>query len=79
MEIRYVPPTYPMLNLISSKGKPIAALLGLALALGGTGIGVMLNYWYLPPVAIVTGAVLTGILFSYVEIVRIILDTLVPR
>jgi hypothetical protein len=27
MEIRYVPPTYPMLNLISSKGKPIAALL----------------------------------------------------
>ena len=59
-----------MLNLISSKGKPIAALLGLALALGGTGIGVMLNYWYLPPVAIVTGAVLSGILFSYVEIVR---------
>ena len=59
--------------------QPIAALLGLAIALGGTGIGVMLNYWYLAPVAIVTGAVLSGILFSYVEIVRIILDTLVPR
>ena len=79
MESEYVPPTYPMLNFISSKGKFIAVLLGLAVVLGGICFGVMLNCWYISPVGIVAGIVLSGILFSYVEIVRIILDTLVPR
>jgi hypothetical protein len=79
MESEYVPPTYPMLNFISSKGKFIAVLLGLAVVLGGIFLGVKLDCWYVSPVGIVVGIVLSGILFSYVEIVRIILDTLVPR
>jgi hypothetical protein len=79
MQFEYVPPKYPILIFISKTGKLFALLLGSAVGLGGIGAAILNNSWYLAPICILIGIVLAGILLSYVEIVRIILDTLVPR
>lgn len=70
---------YPTVNLILRHGKWLAVALAavvplaaLALVLNGWG-------WWLLPSGLLLGLVLFGLLMSYVEIIRIISDTLLPK
>lgn len=73
------PPTYPAVRTITMFGGVIAILLGLApvvavifaIAFGFSWL------WLLP--ATVVGALLFVMLQSYVEVLRILTDTLMPR
>ena len=74
-----VPPAYPMLKFIAAQGMKISVFLALAGGVGGLGLAYVTQIWLLVPVAIVGAVVLMGLLASYVELVRVIVDTMVPR
>lgn len=75
----YVAPTYPLLRFIATHGMKFA-LLATALALcGGLAAAVGLQSWIAGLAAVLGSALLGGMLASYVEMVRVIVDTLVPR
>ena len=75
----YVAPTYPVLNFIARAGMAVAILLGVATIGAGAWWAQATQQWYVLPVAAIAGLLVTGLLASYVEVVRIIVDTLVPR
>ena len=75
----YVPPKYPVLNFIAVNGMMLAVLLGAIVGGCGLTFAATTQQWLLAPCALVAAAVLTGLLASYVEVVRIMVDTLVPR
>lgn len=70
---------YPMVRFLVARGKGLAfvlaGLLLLACVLGGLFTGAL----WLVPAGIVAGGVLLGLLLSYVEVLRIIADTLIPK
>lgn len=70
---------YPTVSLILRHGKPLAIVLSALIPLGA--IVLAIEGWSLLvlPVGVVLGIVAFGLLMSYVEIVRIIADTLLPR
>lgn len=75
----YVPPNYPLLRFIAAHGMKVAALTALLVLLGGLSVALGLNSWLAGAAAIVAALLLGGILASYVEMVRVVIDTLVPR
>ena len=75
----YVPPSYPVLKFIAGRGMEIAVFLALTSGAGGLGLAYVTQLWALVPLAIVGAFVLLGLLASYVELVRVIVDTMVPR
>jgi hypothetical protein len=68
-----------MVRFLVARGKGLAFLLAglvlLACVLAGFASG---QFWLLPA-GIVAGTVLLGLLLSYVEVLRIIADTLIPK
>lgn len=76
---QYVPPAYPVLGFIARVGIALAIVVALLVGGVGTMLALVLAQWWLVPVAIVVAVLVGGLLASYVEIVRIVLDTLVPR
>lgn len=70
---------YPTVALILRHGKAMAAVLAALLPLGA--VLMAANGWsgWVIPGGLVLGAVAYGLLMSYVEIIRIIADTLLPR
>jgi hypothetical protein len=70
---------YPMLHLLSQWGKHIAA--ALALVIAGAGIWVAASggsfLWAVAGVG--AAAVGYGLMLSYVELVKLIMDMLVPK
>jgi len=73
------PPSYPAIRTISRFGPVIAILLGVAPVAVVIGL-VSLGFswlWAIP--ALVAGGLLYLIVQSYVEVLRILADTLMPR
>jgi len=70
---------YPVVQFLVARGRglayALAALLLLACAAGGIATGQL----WLVAAGIVAAGVLLGLLLSYVEVLRIIADTLIPK
>lgn len=79
MSLSNRPPSYPAIKFLASKGDLLAILVALAPICVGvwalaTGYG-----WPWMIAALVVAAVLWLILRSYVEVLRVLSDTLMPR
>ena len=72
-------PHYPVLGLIRRHGKPLAAVIGCGLFLLGVWAAWAYQFWPCLILGAVVGVLAWGLLSSYVEMVEIIFDTLVPR
>lgn len=70
---------YPTVSLILRHGKALAT--GLAALIPLVALAMVLNgwSWLVLPAGLVLGGVAFGLLMSYVEIIRIIADTLLPK
>jgi len=72
-------PHYPVLGLIRRHGKTGAAVIGLGLFALGAGGAWAFQFWPCVILGAIVGVLAWGLLLSYVEMVEIIFDTLVPR
>jgi hypothetical protein len=72
-------PHYPVLGLIRRHGKTVSAVIGLGLFALGVGGAWALQFWPSAILGAIVGVLAWGLLLSYVEMVEIIFDTLVPR
>jgi hypothetical protein len=72
-------PHYPVLGLIRRHGKTAAAVIGLGLFVLGAVAAWTLQFWPCVVLGAIVGLLAWGLLLSYVEMVEIIFDTLVPR
>lgn len=75
----YVPPSYPLLRFVAAHGMKFAAAIALAVLLAGVAAAVGLQSWLAGVAAVLGSVLLGGMLASYVEMVRVVVDTLVPR
>lgn len=71
-------PSYPVVKFLVAHGRPIAWGLVAALAFAAVVAG-LVGPWWLIPLGLAAAAVLLPLLLSYVEVLRIISDTLLPR
>jgi hypothetical protein len=72
-------PYYPAIGFLVRFGGPFAIVLGLTPLLAAAIAMVLGGPWWIMPVAIIVAGVLFLLVRSYVEMVRIIADTLLPR
>jgi len=72
-------PSYPTVQFLVKHGGRFAAASGVVLALAGLWAAAVGCGWYWAPAGIVGGGIAWLGLASYVELVRIIADTLLPR
>jgi hypothetical protein len=70
---------YPVLALIVGYGTPIAVALAVVVAILVLWIGFPLIGWASAVLAIVAGGVLLLVALSYVELVRLITEMLLPQ
>ncbi len=70
---------YPMVRLILCHGSRLAAGLAALLPLGALLLVAAGWSWLTLPVGLLLAVVAYGLLLSYVEIIRIIADTLLPK
>lgn len=70
---------YPTVSLILRHGKALA--LGLAALIPLAAFFMLANgwSWWVLPAGVLLGTIAYGLLMSYVEIIRIIADTLLPK
>jgi hypothetical protein len=76
---KYTPPRYLMLSFISARGASVSIVLCALAGIWGLAWATASGSWTLAVAVVIGAALVSGLLLSYVEIVRIILDTLVPR
>lgn len=75
----YRVPTYPVVTFLVARGMTLALLLGLA-PLAAAAVLALLGWSPLVLAGgLVASVVLGGLLVSYVEVLRIIADTLMPK
>jgi hypothetical protein len=72
-------PNYPAIRTISTFGPVIAIVLGLAPIAAAMGMISLGFSWLWTFPALVTGGLLYLLVQSYVEVLRILADTLMPR
>lgn len=70
---------YPTLNLIVRHGESLAAVAGLLPLLGAIAAFVLGAHWIMLPAGAVAGGFLYLLLRSYVELVRVMADMLIPK
>ena len=70
---------YPMVRFLVARGKALAVLLAALIVLAGLVAGVATGQLWLLPAGAVAAGVLLALLLSYVEVLRIIADTLIPK
>lgn len=70
---------YPMVRFLVARGKGLAFLLAAIVLIACIAAGLTLGQLWLLPAGVVAGGVLLGLLLSYVEVLRIIADTLIPK
>lgn len=75
----YVLPSYPLLRFIAAHGMKFVAPIAAFVLLCGMALAVDLQSWVAGLASVLVAAVLGALLASYVEMVRVIVDTLVPR
>jgi len=70
---------YPVIRLIVERGNLLALLIGALPLLGGIALVILGVHWF----ALVAGAVAAAVVYflmrSYVELVRVIADMLLPK
>ena len=72
-------PRYPAIGFLVRYGGLLAIILGLAPLVAAAIVVVLQGPWWMTVVAIIGSPVLFLLVRSYVEMVRIIADTLLPR
>ena len=70
---------YPIISLLHRHGTAFAAVLGVGIPLGALGFFLAGAAWPVLPVGAVAGAVVYVLARSYVELIHIITETLMPR
>jgi predicted small integral membrane protein len=75
----FQPPSYPVVQFLVARGKGLSIALSALVFLGVAGLGLASGSLWLLPAGVVGAAVLLGLLLSYVEVLRIIADTLLPK
>ena len=70
---------YPTVAFILRHGKPLAVALAALIPLGALALVMSGWSWWVLPTGLILGVVAFGLLMSYVEIIRIIADTLLPK
>ncbi len=75
----YIPPSYPCLRFIAVHGMKLAAVIASLVFLIAIVAAFGMHSWIAGAAALLGSVLLGGILASYVEMVRVIVDTLVPR
>jgi hypothetical protein len=75
----FVPPSYPVVEFLVSKGKGLSILAAILTLVGLGYLGFATSTVWLYPVAVVGAVALLVLLLSYVEVLRIIADTLLPK
>lgn len=71
---------YPILLLLDRHGGRIAILMGVAVPLiGGWAIWNAGGSWVWTTVAVLAGVFLYGVVKSYVELIRLMVDMLLPK
>jgi hypothetical protein len=70
---------YPVVRLLVRFGTPIAIGLGVVVALGGLALTLAGQGWGWLPAGVLAGGFAGFVMRSYVELVRIITDLLLPR
>lgn len=70
---------YPTIGLILKWGEPLSAVLAALIPLGALLFVLQGANWLVLVAGIVAGGVAYGLLRSYVDVLRVIADTLIPR
>lgn len=79
MSLPSSPPSYPAIRFISTWGDALAIIVALACAAIGVYAVCAGFHWLAGAVGVAAGALLWLVLRSYVEVLRILADTLMPR
>lgn len=72
-------PTYPVVQLLVAHGKSLSFLLSALVLLGVCALGLFTGVLWLLPAGLAAAGVLLVLLLSYIEVLRIIADTLLPK
>lgn len=70
---------YPTIKLIVERGNALAIVIGILPLLGGLAGVVLGLHWMAVPAGAVASGVLYFLMRSYVELVRVIADMLLPK
>ena len=72
-------PTYPVVEFLVAQGVRCAWALALIVAVGAVLVALSTGIWWLGALGVALAAILLVVLISYVEVLRIIADTLLPK
>lgn len=72
-------PTYPVVTFLVARGASCSVVLSVLVGIICSAIGWSAGLLWLIPVGIGVAAVLLVVLLSYIEVLRIIADTLIPK
>jgi hypothetical protein len=70
---------YPIIKLIVERGTVLAAAIGALPLLGGLALAALGVHWFVLVAGAVGSAVVYFLMRSYVELVRVIADMLLPK
>jgi len=70
---------YPTIKLIVERGNLLAIVIGLLPLLGGIAAAALGIHWFVLVAGAVTSAVVYLLMRSYVELVRVMADMLIPK
>lgn len=72
-------PTYPVVQFLVARGQGVALALSLLVLIAAWAGGLATGQLWLALAGTAAAGVLLGLLLSYVEVLRIIADTLLPK
>ena len=75
----YQSPTYPVVQFLVAQGTRLSIALSVFLLLGAIGLGLSTGTLWLIPAGLLLSGLVLGLLLSYIEVLRIIADTLIPK
>lgn len=79
MQQDFQTPNYPVVQFLVAQGKNLSIALSALLFLGALGLGLFTGTLWVIPAGLVLAGVVLGLLLSYIEVLRIIADTLIPK
>lgn len=76
---QYKPPTYPVIQFILAYGKAAAIVIGAGAFLAGVAAAWLgLGVWF-AVLGLIAGVIIGVLLLSYVEVLAVIADVLIPK
>lgn len=79
MASTFHPPSYPVVQFLVNNGTLLSFVLSALVLLGTAGLGMANGMVWLTVGGVIVSVVLLGILLSYIEVLKIIADTLLPK